>query len=486
MTYFILITYIAVTFLGSLIGSKKMSQTPEGYFLANRTLGTLTLFFTILATNFSAYYFLGFAGEGYRRGYALYFVMGFGTAFACLSFYVIGTKAWLLGKQHAYITPAELIYGQSGSRPLALLFSAVMILFTFPYLALQIVGAGYLLENLTGGDVPYFMGCLLITLFTISYVLMGGMNSVAKTDLKQGILSLVLMLMAVIVIAQALGGLTTANQSVFEKVPALFEPAGAGAGYSPKQWFSWLIFWFFCIPMFPQLFMRFYIARDVVHLKKSALLYAGIPLFISILPVMIGVMGHLTFPELTKEASDQILPKMLVAHAPEWFGALVMTGALAALMSTLDSQLLAMGTLFTRDFYLILFKKKDHAPVDLISQVRIGKISIAIFAFIGLAIAYQPFSTIFDMGKMAFSGLSVLFPVTYAVLWWKKIHPGFLIASTIIGIMMTLGFYYGHLPKTLTFGFEPFIIVLASCFFIVSLGKIFSKNQILETGGRLD
>ena len=69
MVYIILITYIVVVFLGSLRGAKQDANTPEGYFLANRSLGTLTLFFTILATNFSAFYFLGFAGEGYRIGY---------------------------------------------------------------------------------------------------------------------------------------------------------------------------------------------------------------------------------------------------------------------------------------------------------------------------------------------------------------------------------------------------------------------------------
>ncbi|MEO1259281.1 MAG: sodium:solute symporter family protein [Bacteroidota bacterium] len=473
VVYFILIAYIAITFLGSLIGAIKMSDTPEGYFLANRNLRTLTLFFTILATNFSAYYFLGYAGEGYRKGYPFYFMMAFGTAFACLSFYVIGMKVWKLGKEHGYITPSELVFGKSGSRTLALLFSAVMILFTFPYLALQIVGAGYLLENLSDGDIPYFRGAFTITLFTISYVMLGGMTSVARTDLKQGILTFALMLLAVIVIGRALGGIAQANEQVFERLPALFSREGGGEFYTPRKWFSWLIFWFFCIPMFPQIFMRFYVASDISHLKKSALLYATIPLFVSMLPVIIGVMGHLSFPGLEARAADQILPKMLVAHTPEWFGALVMTGALAALMSTLDSQLLALGTLFTRDIFMVFSKKEN----DLRAQVNVGKISVAVFAFIGLAIAWQPFDTIFDMGKMAFSGLSVLFPAAFALLWWEKIHPAFLIISVVIGEIMTVGFFYGWIDTDWAFGFEPFIVVLLVCFIIVFTGKIFSQEQ---------
>ncbi|MDG1435208.1 MAG: sodium:solute symporter family protein [Saprospiraceae bacterium] len=474
MVYVILIGYIAIVFLGSLRGAKKDVTTPEGYFLANRNLGTLALFFTILATNFSAFYFLGFAGAGYRIGYSHYVVMAFGTGFACLSFFLLGTKIWRLGKQKGYITPAELIRDQTGSLILAYLYSGIMLLFTFPYLALQIIGSGYILEAITQGQVPYFLGATLLTLFTIGYVWIGGMKSVAKTDLKQGMLAITLMLAAVMVIGNSLGGLTLANEKVFEIQPELFFREGMGNAYPPQKWFSMLIFWMFCIPMFPQIFMRFYIAKNLPTLKKSALLYGLIPLFISILPVIIGVLGHLTFPdlmslepELMKKETDQILPKMLLEHSPEWFAALVMTGALAAFMSTLDSQLLALSTMVTRDFILPYRKK-----IDLRQQVFIGRIWVVIIAFIGLAIAAQPFTTIFDMGKLAFSGLAILFPVTLMILRGGGVNPKFGIASILVGVLLLLGFYYKIISSEWLFGFESPIIVLAVSFLIVLLGKL--------------
>ena len=474
MVYVILIGYIAIVFLGSLRVAKKDVTTPEGYFLANRNLGTLALFFTILATNFSAFYFLGFAGAGYRIGYSHYVVMAFGTGFACLSFFLLGTKIWRLGKQKGYITPAELIRDQTGSLILAYLYSGIMLLFTFPYLALQIIGSGYILEAITQGQVPYFLGATLLTLFTIGYVWIGGMKSVAKTDLKQGMLAITLMLAAVMVIGNSLGGLTLANEKVFEIQPELFFREGMGNAYPPQKWFSMLIFWMFCIPMFPQIFMRFYIAKNLPTLKKSALLYGLIPLFISILPVIIGVLGHLTFPdlmslepELMKKETDQILPKMLLEHSPEWFAALVMTGALAAFMSTLDSQLLALSTMVTRDFILPYRKK-----IDLRQQVFIGRIWVVIIAFIGLAIAAQPFTTIFDMGKLAFSGLAILFPVTLMILRGGGVNPKFGIASILVGVLLLLGFYYKIISSEWLFGFESPIIVLAVSFLIVLLGKL--------------
>lgn len=468
MVYFILIAYIAITFLGSLVGTKKDATSPEGYFLANRNLKTLTLFFTIIATNFSAFYFLGFAGEGYRIGYPYAVIMATGTAFACLSFYLVGTKTWQLGKKNGYITPSELIYDQSGSKVLRWLFAIIMLLFTFPYLALQIVGAGYILENITKGDIPYFAGATLLTVFTIIYVWIGGMRSVARTDLKQGLLMMVLMLLAVIVISSQFGGLANANQQVFKIQPELFQREGSGGIYTPQKWFSLLTLWIFCIPMFPQIFMRFYIANDLKSLKQSALLYAFVPLILAGLPVVIGVLGHLSFPELTGKEADQILPLMLVEHSPEWFAALVMTGALAAFMSTLDSQLLALSTIATRDFYLPLAKRQP----SLSEQVKIGRIAVIIFALIGLAIAFRPFDTIFDMGKLAFSGLAILFPATIAVLHWKKSNPVYLASSIIIGELLLIGFYYQWLPKAWLLGFDAYIPILMLCFVIVGLGRI--------------
>ena len=465
MIYAILILYIAFTFWGSLFGNRKIT-TPESYFLADRNLGTLSLFFTILATNFSAFYFLGFAGEGYKIGYAHYISMAIGTGLVGLTFFIIGTKIWQLGKSKGYVTPAELIYGETNSRLLSVLFSSVMIIFTLPYLSLQIVGGGYILEKLTDGDITYQLAIILLTLFTIVYVIIGGMESVAKTDMKQGLIMIVFMTLAVLIIGHDLDGITAANIKAAEIMPNLFDSAGINEHYTPKKWFSFTIFWFFCVPMFPQLFMRFYIARDLNHLRKSAMLYAFIPIVISILPVMIGVWGHITFPNLSGTETDQILPLMLKEHTSEWFGAIVMTGAIAAFMSTLDSQLLALSTMVTRDVLIpFRFKKLTFSK-----EVFIGRVLVALFALVGLLIAFNPFDTIFDMGKMAFSGLAILFPITLAVVRFNLVKPNFASAAIIIGLVVLLGFYYSLFPVTWALGFETFVMVIGLSCLITFLG----------------
>ena len=79
--------------------------------------------------------------------------------------------------------------------------------------------------------------------------------------------------------------------------------------------------------------------------------------------------------------------------------------------------------------------------------------------------------------KLAFSGLAVLFPVTLAVLHWKKVHNGFAIVSIIIGELLLIGFYYKWLPSEWLMGFESFIFVLVVCFALNLLGQFFYSEK---------
>ncbi|MBN4081492.1 sodium:solute symporter family protein [bacterium AH-315-C07] len=478
MVYFILASYLLITLGAGFYYYKTSKNTPEDYFLAGRGLGTLVLFFTLVATNFSAFFFLGFAGAGYRIGLSYYAMMTFGTAIAGLSFYFIGHKAWQLGKEHNYITPAELIYDRSGSKALKNIFVMVMVVFTLPYLALQPIGAGYILSLLTNGEIPYFAGAAGLTVFIVFYVFLGGMRSVAITDLIQGILMLVLIAVAVFVVADKFGGITEANRKIFELKPELFSREGGGEYFTHKKWFSLMLLWILCLPMFPHMFMRFYISKDLKSLKSSTLLYTILPPFLFICPVLIGLWGHLSFPGLQGKEADHILPMMMNEHAPLWLAALVMVGALAAFMSTLDSQLLALSTIITRDVYMP-FKKKE---VTFEQQIKVGRILIVLLAIVGLVIAYNPADTIFDIAKQTFSGYAILFPVAITVLYCKKYSRMACVVSIVIGEVLILLFHYKLMPSSWLFGFEPIIPVISLCIFIIISGSnLFKAKSSLDS-----
>jgi solute:Na+ symporter, SSS family len=469
-----ILAYLLGTLVVGIIGYQKQQNTPDDYFLANRNIGPFVLFFTLIATNFSAFTFLGFSGSGYRIGISYYPMMAFGTALVALTFYVIGYKVWRLGKEKGLITPAEFIEARFKSKPLKLLFLAVMVIFTIPYLTLQPIGAGYILESLTHGQIPYFVGASFLTLFIVFYVFMGGMRSVAFTDVLQGILMLVLMIVAVLAIAQSLGGFSEANQQINDIKPALFSREGVDNFFTLEKWLSYILLWALSLPMFPQMFMRFYIPKTAQGLKISAIGYPIVTAILFICPVLIGVWGHIAFPDLIGKEADRIFPMMLAEYTSIWLASLVMVGALAAFMSTLDSQLLALSSMITRDIYTSHFRR----TASLKEQTLVGRVLIIFLALLGLIIAYQPPDTITTIATQAFTGLAVLFPTTIAALYGKNIHPLSCILSIIVGETLVIGFLVGIIPDAWTFGFLPVVPIVSISTLIIIVDLFFSSSLL--------
>ncbi|MBS3790778.1 MAG: sodium:solute symporter family protein [Candidatus Thermoplasmatota archaeon] len=444
----IITSYLSFTVLLGIYGYKVSKKSIQDYFLANRKIGPFVLFFTLAATNFSAFTFLGFAGEAYTKGYAFYGVMGFGTSFTALSFYIIGRRVWVLGREKGYITPPELIGGETNSHTLRMLYVGVMVIFTLPYLAIQPMSAGYVLSALTNGAIPYFYGAVFLTVFIIVYVLLGGMRTIAWTDVLQGVMIIFLLLTAVIVLAYNLGGLQAAHEQAIDNDPGLFIRSGT---ISVKIWLSYSVLWSLCNPMFPQLFQRFFIADSEKSLQRASIIFPAVTALLFLLPIMIGVMGRGAIPGLSGQEADSILPMMLEKYAPLWLSTLIMSGGFAAFMSTADSQLLTMSSMFTRDIFhpYIPFDSEDF-------DYSIGHIMVIVLALIGLAIAYDPPATIFKIVTWAFTGLAILYPSTLGVLYWKAEGRACML-SILTGLSMLILYHYELVPD---FGFLPAIPIV--------------------------
>lgn len=441
----VLVGYFLVVMGIGLVARTRWKSTPETYFLANRQFGTLILLGTMAATNFSAFTVFGTSGAGYRDGYAFFPIMGFGTGFMALTFWVIGRKIRQVGRQHHLVTPPELVKTLYQSPTLSVLFALVMIIFTIPYLALQPMAAGYALEELVG--LPYFGGCLLVTGIILLYTLRGGLRAVAWTDLFQGALMFALLAISLFMVAAHFGGFVEANQKVMTAHPELFSRPGGTGKYTLGIWFSFLMLWFFCDPMFPQLFQRFFAAKDDKAIGKTMLLYPLVCTVLFFFPISIGVMGHLAFPDLVGKGADKILPMVLTSISGDFMAALVMAAGIAALMSTMDSQLLTLGSIFTRDIMPLVQKNPSETSI-------VGRVTVIVLSLAGLALAYNPPATILQIATQTFTGLAVLFPTVIFGLYLKKVYAPAAIGSIVVGEGVLVLFYL----KVLSSG--PFLSVV--------------------------
>jgi len=289
---FLVLFYFIILLSIGYYAKKKSINTPEDYFLAGRSFGVIVLFFSLAATNFSAFTFLGFAGNAYKAGFGQYGIMAFGTGFMALMFYIIGRKVWILGKKHGFVTPAELIGAHFNRKKLRLLFMGVMVIFTIPYLSTQAIGAGMLLEYVTNGGFQWMAGAIVTMLVIMGYVLFGGMRASSWTDVIQGVIMTIALILAVFFVANGLGGFEQANLQAVEMQPTSFSRPGIINSFTPQIWLSFLLLWMFADPMFPQIFSRFYTAKNQHSLKYAMILYPLLVSFLFLCPVLIGVWAH--------------------------------------------------------------------------------------------------------------------------------------------------------------------------------------------------
>lgn len=453
-----IVGYLLALLVLGLLARRGTAATHEGFFLANRTIGPILMFLTMAATNFSAFTVFGMSGAGYRIGYAYYPIMAFGTGFMALTFILIGVPVWKAAKKLGAVTPPELIRLRFGNAPLHAAYLVVMVVFTLPYLAVQPMGAGYALKGLLG--IPYVWGATAVTAVGVGYVLLGGMKADVWTDALQGVIMLAAMLAVFLGVAAALGGFEHANRVMLGREPELFSRPGGANALPMSIWFSYMALWFLCDPMFPQLFQRFIAARDERSLKLTALLYPLATGLVFFLPVAIGVMGRMVEPGLAGSKTDQILPLVVARLLPPWLGAVAMAGGLAALMSTMDSQLLTLSSMVVR----------DGASLARTSPLanRYSKVVVLVLAAAGLALALKLWAPILDIATETFTGLAVLFPVTLAAVYWSRTNAWAGFTSILVGEALVVLYHFKLLPA---FGFLPVIPVALVTALVLTAGS---------------
>lgn len=444
----VLLSYLILLVALSILARRKITQTPEGYFLANRSLGVLVLFFSLVATNFSAFFFLGFAGAAWKTGFGQYGIMGVGTALVPLAFYLIGRPVWKLGKQKGYLTAPELIGGEFNSRFLRWLVMIVMVVFTLPYLLTQAVGAGILLSSLFNMDLLRVGGAVTILVIGVT-VMFGGMKASAWTDVLQGFLMIVAMILAVVFVSTGLGGWQNAGEMAFQVSPQHFTRPGPDNYFQLTTWVSYLFLWTFVNPLFPQIFSRFFAAKTLDSLKRVTWLYPLLVSFLFLAPVAIGVWARGTSISITNP--DMILPAMVLNYAPEWVYIFVMVGAMAALMSTADSQLLALSTMFSHDLGIV------HNTTRAGRWLALGLCIVIAFFLMSDLNPQIPIFTL--LTQTTFAGLIALTPATLAALYFPQVHKMAAIFSILVGEVMVILLRTKTIPAH---GFVDGIVVLAT------------------------
>jgi len=421
----VIVGYLLLALAVGLVAYRVSETTAEDYYLASRSFGTVVLLFTTFATLLSAFTFFGGPNLAFAAGPEWLIVMGTldGVLFAVL-WYVIGYKQWLIGNRNGYVTLGEMLGDRFGSVGLRALVAGVSLLWLFPYVMLQQMGAGEALVGLTDGAVPYWGGAALITLFMILYVVLAGMRGVAWTDTIQGLFMLSVVWLAAAWVVSAVGGVGAATGAMLDARPD-FGSFGGGT-YSVGFIVSTAITIAFGVTMFPQINQRFFVAKSGETLKRSFALWPVLVLLLFLPAFMLGAWAA-GMPVDVPEGAN-VLPVVLNEYTPAWFAALVIAGAMAAMMSSSDSMLLSGSSYFTRDLY----RPVINADASDRREAWIARVGVAAFALLAFAASLFRPGTLIEVGSTAFSGFALLaLPVLCALYWDRTTRTG-MIAGVLV------------------------------------------------------
>jgi SSS family solute:Na+ symporter len=432
MVLVVVLFYLGLVLTVGLLSHRLFRATGEDYFLATRSIGPFVLLMSLFGTHMTAFSLLGASGEGYRTGIGVFALMASSSALVVpVVFYFVGTRLWALGKRHGFITQVQYFRERWDSDGVGLVLFVVLVALVIPYLLIGVMGGGMTLSEITQGQVPEWAGSLIVCLVVLTYVTYGGLRGTAWANTFQTLVFMILGGVAFFWIVKQLGGLETALGRVAETNPELLV---RGDKVRPLKLLTYMTIPL-SVGMFPHIFMHWLTARRAESFRLSVVAYPLCVAVVWVPSVLLGVMGAADIPGLDGPQANGILVRLIHQHAPELLAGLLAAGVFAAIMSSLDSQTLSLGTMFTQD---IVRHYGFHDRMSERKQVLVGRLFVIGILLVTYLLSLTASRSIFKLGIWSFTGFAGLFPVVLAALFWKRSTKHGVLASiaSVVGLWL--------------------------------------------------
>lgn len=317
----------------------------------------------------------------------------------------------------------------------------ILVFFTF-YVSSGMVAGGVFFENSFGST--FLTGMLIVAGVTLLYTLFGGFLGATLTDVAQGILMLVALIAVPLVALNATGGVGATIASIREVNPDLLSLTAGGSVLSVISAAAWGLGYVGQ----PHILVRFMALRTPQDAKAGRQIGIGwmvIAALGSVATALIGIAYFQQNPGLTLDNPETIFLLLSQILFHPFIAGLVLAAVLAAIMSTISSQLIVCSSALVEDLYKIV-GKKDATPNQM---VMLGRLGVLLVALVAGMIALNRDTTILELVGFAWAGFGAAFgPVVLLSLYWKKLSTWGALASMVTGAVVV--FVWGHSPLSAT------------------------------------
>ena len=456
------------------------AKTASDYFIAGRGISLWVFVLAATATSFSGWTFMGHPGLLYRDGFQ----------YAYASFYAITIpftgviflkRQWILGKRFGFVTPGEMLSNYFKSDAIRLLVVLVALVFSIPYLGVQLRASGFLFNVLTDGLLGVNVGMWMLSIVVIIYVASGGLRAVAYVDSLQAILLAFGIIAIGFIALNYVGGFERLNEGIaalatldekrtpddfshYIAIPGVIQFVSNGPSATGGAWTGIMIltymFALMGIQSAPAFSMWAFSNNDPKPFGPQQVWASSfaIGLIMMVFTAIQGMSGHflggdLTFfaahPELVNNVmadglggkdlmesagkQGMLVPQLihLLGDTVPWFVGLLAVCALAAMQSTGAAYMSTAGGMLTRDI-LKRYWMKDATHRQQIFWGRVGVILIVLAA---LVVATTSKDALVLLGGLAVAYGFQMWPALIAVCWWPWLTRQGVVIGLIVGLI---------------------------------------------------
>ncbi|WP_204101088.1 sodium/proline symporter PutP [Saliniradius amylolyticus] len=459
---------------------KTSTDDVSGYMLGGRRLGPGITALSAGASDMSGWMLMGLPGAMYLAGMSQMWI-AVGLVFGALANYLIVAPRLRVYTELANdsITIPDYFANRfdDKERYLRIFSSVVIIIFFTLYTSASLVAGGKLFDSSFGMD--YSTGLIVTAAVVCAYTLFGGFLAVSMTDFVQGCIMFVSLILVPIVAFNELGGVNAVSDHVARLDPnnlELFTNSSTGETLGTLGVIS-LLAWGLGYFGQPHIIVRFMAIRSVKAVPAARNIGMSWMVVSIIGALATGFVGIAYVDETKMQLDDAetifIVFSQFLFHP--LIGGFLLAAILAAIMSTISSQLLVTSSSLTEDFYKAFLRKE----ADQKELVLVGRISVLVVSVVAIILAWDPQNSILNLVSNAWAGFGAAFgPVIILSLFWKRINRNGALAGMLVGAATVLFWIYapvtigGERLSAIVYEIIPgFILCTLACIIVSKLTR---------------
>ncbi|UCC12112.1 MAG: sodium/proline symporter [candidate division WOR-3 bacterium] len=462
----VFLLYLAGMVIVGIVTARLASKSLDDFILGGRKMWTPVIALSEKGTDMSAWLLIGLPGQAFK--------MGIGALWAGIGVWLGSLFNWLViatplrklaGKYNALTLPDYFESRFNDTSHLLRITSSILIVFFFTlYVSAQVVGAGKILASTF--QIPNVVGMLIGLSIILFYTMMGGFIAESWTDFFQGIIMVIALVLMCVVAIVTFGGLgnIVAQISAIDSKAVLMSAGESGTALYLGLILGGLAIGFGYAGQ-PHIVMRYMALQGTKEVKKAAIIAMTWTTFAVSAAILLGffaiplLRGEITDPEhVTLAFAARILPGWLVGF--------ILAAATAAMMSTVDSQLLVATSAVTEDIY----RKLINPAASQKYLVRLARIFTVVIAVIAFILGLSAEQAVYWLVLYAWGGLAASFgpPLIMSLLWRRTTRTG-VFAGMITGAITIVVWYNIPVLKAFLYELIPGFVLSLVVTVLVSL-----------------